>query len=80
MFVVDDAVIARLDQISRIRRHYMDQLDAMAAECCTLLGVDPDQDSKAADFARSIVDSGEDVDFAVSRVAIELACKREALQ
>jgi len=72
MFVLTERSIERLKQISNLRRHYADQLDGMASECCALFRVDCDH-SYEADLARSIVDHVADVDSVVAKMMIAKA-------
>lgn len=53
--IVTQESLRRLHHLSRLNRHYRDQLEAMAAECCELLSVENDG-SDTADLARSIID------------------------
>jgi hypothetical protein len=65
--VISKQTIDRLNQISSIRRHYIDQLDGMAAECCELLQA---QSEREIDLARSIVDHGLPVNSVVTRMTL----------
>lgn len=53
--------IARLEHLHSLGFLYREQLEGASAECCELLGVDPDYDTFEANMAKDVVEHGTDV-------------------
>lgn len=62
----------RLRHLHAKAKQLYDQLDAMAGECCELMGVDPESNSNDADRCRDIIFHGTAPDF----VRAQLEAKR----
>lgn len=53
--------IARLEHLHSLGFLYREQLEGAAAECCELLGIDPDYDTLEANWCKDIVEHGSEV-------------------
>lgn len=66
--VVYLATIDRLEHLYTLAYQHRERMEAEAAECCQLFGVDPDEDSLEADWCREIIYQGTDVMVVLDRI------------
>ena len=60
--------LAELQRLRILGAHYREQMAGAAAQCCELLGVDPDDDSVMRDWCDEIVLHGADPQMAIDRI------------
>ena len=67
-WTITEAGIARLEALKTIARFERRRLQKMATECCQILGIDPEVESLARDFAEEIVFHGATPQEAIAKI------------
>lgn len=60
--------LARLEHLYSLGVYYREQMEAAEAECCELMGFDPEYDSIESGWAREIVAFGVPVSTTIERI------------
>ena len=67
-WTITEAGMARLEALRTIARFERRRLQRMATECCQILGIDPEAESLARDFAEEIVFHGAEPEEAIAKI------------